>query len=51
MSFGEYIRLGACHGGYVVGLIAALGTCVMVVGLVIALVGYLVNPEKKEDDK
>lgn len=49
MTFGEYVRLGACHGGYVIGLLAALGLFALTGFLIITLVGYLMMD--KEDKR
>lgn len=52
MTFGEYVRLGACHGGYVIGLLAALGGFAVVAGIVITAAWYLVGREEtKEEDE
>ena len=51
MSFGEYIRLGACHGGYVIGLLAALGGFAVVAGIVITAAWYLVGREEQNGEE
>lgn len=48
---GEYILTGLKHGGYVVGLIVSLGGFAALVALVCTVVGYLVNPDKDDNEE
>jgi hypothetical protein len=47
--FWEYMLRGLCHGGYVIGLVAALGVAAGLMALFCILMSIAFGEEDKED--
>lgn len=49
--FWEYMLRGLCHGGYVIGLVAALGVAAGLVAMFCALMGMAFGESDEQDDE
>lgn len=49
--FWEYMLRGLCHGGYVIGLVAALGVAAGLVALFCSLMGMAFGEQEDKDDE